>query len=123
VAGPAPTLAKLENEIGAALDEHRGEIVHSIAVALVQIAVRERAANAGNEQARGPRLCRLCRARLAADARTVCNSCRGRQRRERERLRDAYAAELANVANGRRGARAAELVNGSRADPAQPFNT
>jgi hypothetical protein len=82
-----PALSNLEAEIGQALDERRDEIVHRIAVALVEIAVRERAAKNGNGRVSGPKVCAICRARLAAHHRTVCHACGGRERRERERLR------------------------------------
>jgi hypothetical protein len=117
----APTLVKLEAEISAALDEHHDQLVHRIAVALVEVAVQERAAKTGNRRVAGPKLCSVCRVRLAADARTVCHSCRGRERRARERLRGARAAELRAAANGERGQRAKELVLGDRDDPAVPL--
>jgi hypothetical protein len=118
---PAPTLAKLEAEVSAAVNEHHDEIVHQVAVALVQIVVEERASKNGDAPPRGPRLCVVCKTRLAADARRECHSCTGRRRRARERLRAAHAAEVAAAANGMRGVRAAELATGARIDPAAPF--
>jgi hypothetical protein len=58
----APALAKLEAEIGQVLDEHRDELVHRIATALVEIAVQERAARNGNGRVNAPKLCSICRA-------------------------------------------------------------
>jgi hypothetical protein len=70
----APTLVKLEAEISAALVEHHDQLVHRIAVALVEVAVQERAAKTGNRRVAGPKLCSVCRVRLAADARTAWGS-------------------------------------------------
>jgi hypothetical protein len=100
----APTLVKLEAEISVALTEHHDAIVHQVAIALVTIAVQERAASNGNGNVTAPKLCTICRVRLAADQRTICHTCRRRQRNERERLRDAHAAELERVAAGERAA-------------------
>jgi hypothetical protein len=110
----APTLAKLEAEISTAPTEHHDEVVHRIAIALVEIAVAEHAARNGNGHVSTPKLCTICRARIAANHRTVCHSCRGRERRERERLRAAHINELQAAANGGRGDRARELVLGER---------
>jgi hypothetical protein len=114
VSAPAPTLARLEAEIAAMLDARRDELVHQIAIVLVEAAAAEHATRNGNGPIAAPRLCSICKARIAADARTVCHSCRGRQRRARDKLRGAHAAELARVAAGERGARAQELVLGER---------
>jgi hypothetical protein len=121
VPGPAPALERVEHEISVALRDHYDELVHRIAVALVEIAVKERAAKNGTGEVNAPKVCAICRARLAAHHRTICHACRGRERRERERLRQAHAAELAAISNGARGQRAAELVLGERVDPALEF--
>jgi hypothetical protein len=110
----APTLAKLEAEIGTALIEHHDQLVHRIAVALVEIAVADHAARNGNGNGTTPKLCTICRARLAAKARTVCESCRKREQREPERLRKAHVAELERVAAGERGERAQAILLGER---------
>jgi hypothetical protein len=72
-------------EVDAALQAHRAEFAHMIALAFVEVAAHERAARNGNVDATGPRLCTICRVRLAATARRECHSCRGKARRERER--------------------------------------
>jgi hypothetical protein len=109
----AATLVKLEAEISAALTQHHDQLVHQIAIALVEAAAAEHVARSGNGHVNAPKLCAICKARLAADARTVCHSCRGRQRRERERLRREHIdAELAAAARGERGHRARAIVVG-----------
>jgi hypothetical protein len=112
VSEAAPTLVRLEAEISTALTEHHDQLVRHIAIALVEIAVQERAAKNGNGRVAGPKLCSVCRTRLAAEARTVCHTCRRRQRNERERLREAHAAEVAAAAQGERGLRAQALALG-----------
>jgi hypothetical protein len=116
---PASALERVEHEISVALHAHHDELVHRIAVALVEIAVAERAARNGTGGATAPKLCTICRARLAADHRTICHSCRGRERRARERLRRISHGELEAARNGARGARAQALATGERIDPAQ----
>jgi len=114
---PPAALARIEAEISVALTEPHDQLVHRIAVALVEVAAAERVARNGNGNSRGvsaPKLCTICRARVAADHRTICHSCRGHQRRERERLRKAHVAELRRVAAGERGERAREVLLGER---------
>jgi hypothetical protein len=113
----APTLAKLEAELAAALEEHHDAIVARLARILVEMAVQE---HYGNELASGPKLCASCRVTLAAPQRTVCHSCRRRQRNERARLRQALTDEREAALAGERGERARQLVAGERQNPA-PF--
>jgi hypothetical protein len=115
-----PELARLENVLGTALDEHRDTIITQLARILVAMAVEEHHGTSnGNGRPAGPKRCTICGG-LAAPQRTVCNACRKRQQRERERLRRAHGRELEAAARGERGERARELVLGARADPAQP---
>jgi hypothetical protein len=111
----APTLARLEDQIGAVLDAHRDELAHTIAVALVEVAAAAHVAQNGNGRIDAPRLCRVCKARLAASARTVCNACRRRDQRARERLRQEHIdGELEAAARGERGVRAQGFARGER---------
>ena len=114
-----PALIALEDEVRQALAERHDELVHRIAVALVEVAAAEHTARNGTSRVAVPRLCRVCRIKLAATNRNVCNACRRREQRERERLRQVHADELKAISNGARGARAAELMRGARRDPAQ----
>jgi hypothetical protein len=113
----APTLAKLEAELDAALREHHDSIVRQLARILVGMAVEEHHGSADCD-ADTPKLCAACGTRLAAPARTVCHGCRGKQRRQRDKLRRAFAderdAELQAARNGHRGERARQIAAGER---------
>ena len=113
----APTLAKLEAELDAALHEHNDEIVRAVARILIAMAVEEHHGEAQRD-ADTPRLCAACGTRLAAPRRTVCHSCRGKQRRWQEKLRRTSTverdAELQAARNGHRGERARQIAAGDR---------
>jgi hypothetical protein len=119
----APTLAKLEAELDAALREHHDSIVRQLARILVGMAVDEYRGDVHHDDG-APKLCAACGTRLAASRRTICHSCRGKQRRRLEKLRRASAAErdaeLQAARNGHRGERARQLASGERQDPAEP---
>lgn len=119
----ASTLAKLEAELAATIRERSDELGHLVAVALVEIAVSERAARNGDGRAAGARLCTICRGRLAAPARTICHSCRGRMRREQERLRQERAREVEAARNGERGELARQFATGERVAVTRAVNT
>jgi hypothetical protein len=116
----APTLAKIEAEIDAALREHHDALVQLLARALISLAVQEHYDKTrGERHNSGPRLCADCRVNLAAERRTICHSCRRRRRNEQARLRRAAFAEEQAARNGYRGERARELATGARVDPAR----
>jgi hypothetical protein len=107
-------LAKLENELGVFLDEHRDALVRELSRILVAMAVEaHHGSRSRNGRPLGPKRCTICGG-LAAPARNVCHSCRGRMRRERERLRHAHALELEAARNGERGELARQFAAGER---------
>jgi hypothetical protein len=109
----APTLAKLEAELDAALREHHDSILRQLARILVAMAVEEHHGDA-RRAADKPRLCAACGSRLAAPQRSICHSCRGKQRRQRDKLRRAFDVEVAAARNGSRGERAQQIAVGER---------